>query len=195
MNKGLTLVELLIAITIFGVLVTGLINLFIAAMDAQASVLQNQEMLNQSSYAIEYMDRAIRMALLDETGDCTGSANTNYGTSGGIFFLSFDTTVPLPDAYDGYRCKKFYLENNVLKEMKSSTNSAANFPASGTELTSSKLKINSLNLTVAGDVIDTSQPFVTLTMNIQSNSTRRLNPIPSMILQTSISQRNLNISE
>jgi len=196
MNKGLTLVELLVSISIFSMLVVGLINIFVVAMDAQASVLQNQEILNQASYAIEYMDRSLRMALLDEDGGCTGTANTNYGTSGGVLFLAFDTTVPLPDAYNGYRCKKFYLENNILKEMKSSTDSAAQFPASGTELTSSKLKMTSLFLSVTGDPGDfTNQPLVTLTMYIESNSARRLNPIPSMILQTSISQRNLNIDQ
>ena len=77
MNKGLTLVELLVSVVIFSMLVIGLINIFVSSMDAQSSVLQNQEILNQTSYVTEYMDRAIRMALRDDTGSC-GVIDKNY---------------------------------------------------------------------------------------------------------------------
>jgi prepilin-type N-terminal cleavage/methylation domain-containing protein len=194
MNKGLTLVEMLVSIAIFGILTVSLVGMFSSAMDAQASILQNQEMLNQASYAVEYMDRAIRMALRDDatngaSGACTGTLNDNYGiSSNSIQFLTYDTVDSL------YKCKRFYLESNVLKEQKSTNMTSASFQA-GTEVTSSKVKFNSLVFNVVGDNYGSSQPIVTIIMDIQSNSSRRLNPIPSMVLQTSISQRNLNVSE
>jgi len=186
-NKGLTLVELLIAVSIFGLLAVALIGIFVAAINAQASILQNQEIINQASYALEYMDRSIRMALRDDAvGACAG-ADKNYNTASGIIFLAFDTIA------GDYRCKRFYLENDKIKEQKSSDKTAANL-GTGVELTSSKVKVNSLIFSVVGDVVDVAQPQVTILINIESNN-RRLTPLPSMVLQTTISQRNLNISE
>lgn len=193
MNKGLTLVELLVSIGIFGVLVTGLISMFMSAVDAQQSVLQNQELLNQGSYVTEYMDRAIRMALRDDgtvgnAGECTGTSDKNYGVaSGSITFLSYDIVA------GDYKCKRFILDNNKIWERKSIDTTAANLQ-SAVEITSSKVKIVSFNVVVDGDVVDTNQPKVTFLISMESNSQRRLNPVPSMIFQTTVSQRNLNIS-
>lgn len=193
MNKGLTLVELLVSVAIFGILSVSLVGIFVSATNAQSSVLQNQEILNQTSYAMEYMDRSIRMALRDDAtsanGACTGTLNTNYGiSSDSIQFLTYDTV----DA--AYKCKRFYLDRGVLKEQKSTTMFSANFQQ-GVEIVSPVIKFNSFAFTVSGDDYGIAQPIITITMDVQYNGTRRLDPIPSMILQTSISQRNLNVSE
>lgn len=192
-NKGLTLVELLVSIAIFGILVTGLISMFMSAVDAQQSVLQNQELLNQGSYVTEYMDRAIRMALRDDgtvgsSGDCTGTPNNNYYyDSDEIRFLSYDVVN------NEYRCRRFYIENNIIKEQRSTDTSSSNF-GTGIPVTSSSIYINSLVFNVVGDSYGVTQPRITILIDMQSNSSRRLNPIPSMIFQTTVSQRNLNIS-
>jgi len=200
MNKGLTLVELLVSIGIFGILVTGLISMFMSAVDAQQSVLQNQELLNQGSYVTEYMDRAIRMALRDDgtvgnEKECTETVDIkSYGVaSGSITFLSYDVTSLPGDLYGGYRCKRFLLYDNKIWERRS-TDASASSLQDAVEITSSKVKILSFNIEVNGDVIDTSQPKVTFSIEMESSSSRRLNPVPSMIFQTTISQRNLNIS-
>lgn len=196
MNKGLTLIELLISIAIFGILVVGLIGMFVSAMDAQASVLQNQELLNQGSYLTEYMDRSIRMALRDSDvgGPCTGTQNKNYNATGdplvdrSITFLAYDVAAA------DYRCKMFYLSSGVVYEKKSMDMTDDSW-GTAVPITSSKIKINSFDILVYGDTYDSEQPIVTIAINMQSNSSRRLNPIPSMVFQTSISQRNLNSSE
>lgn len=187
-TKGLTLIELLVSISLFGFLAIALIGIFVSSLNAQASVLQNQELFSQASYAVEYMDRSIRMALRDETGACTGSVNKNYSTASGITFLAFDTIA------GDYRCKRFYLEDYKIKEKKSTDRTAANLGA-GVELTSSKVKVNSLVFSVLGDVINVAQPQITISLNMVSNNARRLDPLPSIFLQTTISQRNLNISQ
>ncbi len=192
MNKGLTLIELLVSIAIFGFLVVGLIGMFSSAVNAQQSVLQNQEILNQGSYVTEYMDRAIRMALRDDgtvgtAGDCTGTANKNYNaTSNSITFLTYDV------ASASYKCKKFLLSGTAIMEQKSTDTTVAHL-GTAVPITSSKVKVNAFNVVVNGDASG-SQPIVTFVINMQSNNTRRLDPLPSMIFQTSISQRNLNVS-
>jgi hypothetical protein len=73
-----------------------------------------------------------------------------------------------------------------------------NFTASGAqsatavELTSSQIYVNKLQYYVSGDTIGTNQPKITILMDIQSN-TKRVNPIPRMVLQTTASLRNLNV--
>ena len=193
MNKGLTLVELLVSVAIFGILSVSLVGIFVSATNAQSSVLQNQEILNQTSYAMEYMDRSIRMALRDDAtsanGGCTGTLNTNYGVgSDSIQFLTYDTV----DA--AYKCKRFYLDRGVLKEQESTTMFSADFQT-GYEIMSPVIKFNSFVFNVSGDDYGIAQPIITITMDVQYNGSRRLDPIPGMILQTSISQRNLNVSE
>ena len=188
LKKGLTLIELLVSIAIFGFLIVGLIGMFSSAVNAQQSVLQNQEILNQGSYVTEYMDRAIRMALRDDVGDCTKDYvnDKNYNvSSGSITFLAYDVADP------GYKCKRFYLEDNVIMEQKSADTNADNLEE-GVPITSSKVKVSAFNVFVYGDTSN-SQPIVTFVIDMESNSPRRLDPLPKMIFQTSISQRNLNV--
>ncbi|MDD3292679.1 MAG: prepilin-type N-terminal cleavage/methylation domain-containing protein [Candidatus Pacebacteria bacterium] len=191
LKKGLTLIELLVSMAIFSFLIVGLIGMFSSAVNAQQSVLQNQEILNQGSYVTEYMDRAIRMALRDDgtegtAGGCTGIANKNYNaSSGSITFLAYDVADP------GYKCKRFYLEDNVIMEQKSADTNADNLEE-GVPITSSKVKVSAFNVFVYGDTPN-SQPIVTFVIDMESNSPRRLDPLPKMIFQTSISQRNLNV--
>lgn len=194
MNKGLTLVELLVSIAIFGVLIVGLIGMFVSAINAQESVLQNQEILNQGSYVMEYMDRSIRMALRDDgtasgstPGGCTGTANNNYYyDSDEIRFLAYDTVA------GAYKCKRFYIEGGIMKEQKS-TDTNSSF-GTGVAITSSRVLVDSLVFNVSGDSYGTAQPKITILIDMKSNNSRRLNQIPSMIFQTTISQRNLNVS-
>jgi prepilin-type N-terminal cleavage/methylation domain-containing protein len=193
MNKGLTLIELLVSIAIFSFLVVGLIGMFSSAVNAQQSVLQNQEILNQGSYVTEYMDRAIRMALKDDgtegtAGDCTGTADKNYNaTSSSITFLTYDVATA------SYKCKRFLLSGTAIMEQKSTDTTVANLQTA-VPITSSKVKVTAFNVQLNGDVSGSSQPIVTFVINMESNNPRRLDPLPKMIFQTSISQRNLNVS-
>lgn len=180
------MVETLVSLVIFGFISIVLINIFVSALKSQVRILQNQELTEQSSYSLEYMAKIIRMANKDVDGFCTGTANANYGVgTNAITFLAYDTTA------SGYKCRQFLLENNTLKEKRSSDGSSANLGVAA-EITSSKVKINGLTFAVTGDGADTSQPKVTIMINMQSNIPDT--NAPSITIQTSISERRLDIN-
>jgi len=183
MNKGFTLVETLVSITLFGMISLILINVFIVSISTQNRILQSQELIEQSSYALEYMGTKLRMAIKDDTGACVGSA-ASYGEGiNSIIFLSHD---PVDDTY---LCRKFFLENNSIKERVSTDETAANFGASST-ITSPSFVADNLNFSVAGD--DTSyQPRVTIVI-VMHKEEKGVN-ISQMIVQTTISKRELDI--
>jgi prepilin-type N-terminal cleavage/methylation domain-containing protein len=197
--KGFTLVEVLASMAIFLVLSVSLVVLFTNSINTQARILQNQQLLNESSHAMEYMYKAIRMAYRDDgylgnvAGSCTGTANLNYNVSNGtIYFLGYDN----PSAT--YKCIKFYLDTSDNKiKVKKSTDAGMTYgsadAATAMELTSSQVKISSggLSFSVSGDSTG-NQPKVTIMMDMLSTS-KRVSPIPEIIIQTTASQRNLNL--
>ena len=166
MNKGFTLVEMLVAILIFSIIIGAATGVFASAIKLQRYSLAHQQLLDQTSYAMEYMSRAIRMAQKDD-GSCFGTSN--YNTSSGIGFK----------AYDG-QCWKFFLENGQLKISKNDT---------PYELTSENFNVNSFDVTVSGDESD-KQPKVTIFMEIEGQGAA---PQPKLKIQTTVSQSNLNI--
>ncbi|MFA5080372.1 MAG: prepilin-type N-terminal cleavage/methylation domain-containing protein [Candidatus Paceibacterota bacterium] len=198
-QSGLSLIEVLVSFVIFGILSVALIAIFTATVNTQTVVLQHQAIMNEANFAIDYMGRAIRLARADNinsgAGNCTGTIDTNYSdtssNSNQIIFLSYD---PVEEAYC---CRKFVLNttDHVIYEYKSSTMSAAGFSATGTAITSSQVKVNSLTFVAQNRALtDYEQSMVTINLDMSPNG-RKIDPIPEIKVQTTLSQRNLNISE
>ncbi len=186
-EKGFTLIEMLVSILIFSIISAGLINVFIAAVQSQSRVLQNQSLMEQSSYSLEYMGKLIRMANMDTTGGCTGVVNTNYSIAqapNSITFLAYDAVN------SQYRCRQFLLSNNIIEERRSSDATVANLEPA-TEITSSQVKVNKLKFVVTGDVLTSAQPKVTIMVKMES--ARNTSNPPQISVETSVSQRHLNI--
>lgn len=191
-TQGLSLVEVLAAMAIFSVLSVSIITLFTTSINTQSSILQNQQLLNESGHVVEYMHKAIRMAARDNasvggTGDCAG-LEANYLINAGqdeIVFLGYDNVV------DDYVCMKFKLETGKIKVYKSSDSNSDNFDA-GQELTSSQVLVDVLKFDISGQTPGTDQPKVTVMIHMKANS-KRVSPIPEIIIQTTASQRNLNV--
>jgi len=177
-GKGFTLVELLVGIGIFAILIGAIVGVLISGIEIQRRLLAQQEMLNQLSYVIEYISRALRMAKKDEGSGCITSGYNYeipaiYQTGGpnlgeGLRFINH---------IDGDKCQTFYLESAALK-FNDGTNS---FP-----LTSPKIEVQDLKFQLSGqDSGDTLQPRVIIFIKAKHTG------ISSVInLQTSISQRN-----
>ena len=186
-TKGFTLVETLVALLIFGFVSVILVNIFVSVLNSQKRILQNQELMNQSSYALEYMTKAIRMAEKDMTGTCSGAAGENFrvGTSPvSIAFLTYD----IKDS--SYKCVQFLIENNAIKERRSTDESLP----TGTALpmTSSAVSVDRLEFYVTGDILgDNIQPKITVMIKMKSLSSSTNAPV--VIVQTTVSQRKLDI--
>jgi type II secretory pathway component PulJ len=188
---GVTLIELLVAVAAFGVFIGAISGLLISAVQAQRRILATQELLSQASYVLEYMGRAIRMALKDANGDClVGHKDYNFLPNpepllgvNGIRFLKSTASSNI--------CQEFYLDNSgTLMEKKSDTGTWTDpdpFP-----LISSSIQVVSFRVDVSGDDIlsDNLQPRVTIFLDLAGKATSAGQP--KVQVQTSISQRSLD---
>jgi len=186
-QKGFTLIETLVSLFIFGMMSVALVNIFVGALNSQTRILQNQDLMSQTSYVLERMGKIIRMAEKDVAGTCAPAGESYLVSGQSITFLTYDTKAA------AYRCAKFSLESNTIKESRSTDTTAANLQAAQA-ITSSSIYVSGLSFTVTGDTLGESpalQPKTTILINARYNAVTA-NP-PRLIIQTSISQRKLDI--
>lgn len=176
MKNGFSLVEMLVAMTVFSLTVGAILGLSVAAIRSQAEALRLQKLLDETSYVTEYMSRDLRMAKKDTTAWCLSfcGAGCNYETMGvsAINFVSYRD-----------ECKGYY--RDVLNA--SIMHVSPLFP-----LTSSKVNVSSLRFTLSGESQNETpnlQPRITISMTIGKAGVAK----PEIKIQTTISQRNLDI--
>jgi len=184
MKKGYTLIEILVAVSIFTVIISAPTGFLVGSLKAQFKVLALQKLLDQTSYLMEYMSRALRMAQKDTSGTCVtpgeGNNYKNYEKIGstGIKFKN----------YKG-ECQEFFLDENQHK-LRQSINGAASIPLTSDDLEIVLFKIGS---DVSWDQGDQDQPKVTLFLDIKGGRNRNEELRPEIKIQTTISQRNLDV--
>lgn len=179
-KKGYTIVEIMVAITIFVVIIAAPVGFLISTLKAQQKILFSQELLDNTSYAIEYMSRALRMAKKDVNQTCIGK-NENYQVTrsgAGIKFLN----------YNSY-CQEFYMEAGVLKEYNSGRT------PNTLSLSSSNTTVLSFKITPRGwSQADLLQPKVTLYYEAERTLIGKPELKPLIKIQTTISQRDMDIN-
>jgi prepilin-type N-terminal cleavage/methylation domain-containing protein len=169
-NRGFTLIEMMVAIAVFTSVVAAGSGIFISTLRAQRTNLASYEIMNQVSYVMEYMSRAIRMAKKDLTGACTGTAKLNYKFENQC--LKF---VNYKDA-----CQQFCLVGSRLRD------------ENGNDLTGANLQVNFFNVILSGasqPPTDLLQPRVTISLSVAGRENS------SMKIQTTISQRNPDVRQ
>jgi len=170
-NKAFTLIEMMVTVLIFSIVIGAVIGVFVSALQVQRYNLAYQQLLDQTSYAMEYMGRAIRMAVKDDGVGCISSGFNYQDSASGIKFVN----------YKG-ECQEFLLEGGQLKV---EVDSGGKIP-----LTSDDFNVTSLDFEVSGDEVDDNlQPRVTIFTEIQGGGA---GPQPEITIQTTISQRNLD---
>ncbi len=178
-KKGFTLVEILVAVSIFTLVVGMATGVFVSALRAQRQSLASQQLLDQTSYAMEYMSRALRMATKDLTGACI-TVKSNYENPGG------DTSkIRFINHLQDDDCQEFFLEDNCLK-YKIKIGAAEETSA----LTSNDLKVKNFDVNLTGETQTESpnlQPKATIFLEIEGKEQSKIK------IRTTISQRNLDI--
>lgn len=181
MKKGFTLIEMLVAVAIFFIVVSIPTGFFVLSLKSQKRVLALREIIDNSSYALEYTSRALRMARKDDieiggvVKDCLSGDKVNYEITNGGQGIKFRNYLD--------KCQKFYLSGTQLREWKDD----------GTDLplTSDNLEITLLEFYLSGATQgDSLQPRVTILFEIQKKG----QPGTKIHLQTTISQRNLDVT-
>jgi len=80
-NTGFTLVEILVAVAIFGFMAAMLAGIYLAFSDSQNRARASQQLLNDTQYALEIMAREIRAdQIIDYDPDCASILGANYPT-------------------------------------------------------------------------------------------------------------------
>lgn len=182
--RSFTLIEVLASIVIFTIAIAGLVVIFLSIVQTQTRILQTQDIMSQASYVVEYMGNALRLAKKDSAGSCTGTANRDYNPAG-----STSSTITFLN-YDG-KCRQFLLSGTTVQEKVSIYGTSGSL-GSAVALTSSKVKVDSLAFLVTGDAAP-YQPKVTIVVKIEPVSS--LATPPQLTIQTSLSQRQLNIAQ
>lgn len=176
-EKGFTLVELLVSVTIFAIVLGVIGNIFMTSFQSQRRSLALGTIFDQTSFLMEYLSRSLRMARKDLTGACiTTGTNYQLTRSGrGIKFINSQSV-----------CQEFYwdLAANRLKENKGGTEQY---------LTASNSEVVAFNINLTGESqTDDKQPRVTFFLNLR-NSGSRSESRPSLQIQTTLSQRKLDV--
>lgn len=187
MNKSYTLIEVLVAVSIFTIIIAAPTGFLVGSLKGQQKVLASQKLLDNTSYALEYMSRALRMAKKELSTELAAAclldnSNILYGhnyqiTQGGngLRFISYEE-----------ECQEFFLENGTLKESK---DGAIN------SLTSDDLEVISFKIGPddSWDQNDNDQPRVTLFLEIKGGKGQMEETRPLIKIQTTVSQRNLDV--
>jgi len=168
-NKGFTLIEISVATAIFVLVTTVATGLFVSSLRAQRQALATQEVLAQTSYLMEYMSRALRMARKDLLGECI-PVKLNY---------QFENNCLKFRNYQG-DCQQFCLDGTRLKD------------ENDNYLTSASFEVSSFNVDLSGQYqppIDYLQPKITIFLDIKGKEQSKVK------IQTTISQRNPDVRQ
>ncbi|HCC60073.1 MAG: hypothetical protein A2439_03610 [Candidatus Staskawiczbacteria bacterium RIFOXYC2_FULL_37_17] len=219
-NKGFSMIEIIVALAVFFLIVGTAVGLFVSIVAVQRRILSEQQLISQSSYAIEYMSKALRMATKDEEGECVINPEGPevFDDINGVYVLTRYENDP--GIYTGIRflnasnvngdgdpiCQEFLFDGNptdgyILKEIKSTGSFADINIDHAVALTSEKIKITNprFKINASNDsvfVFGTNgtdpghQPRVTILMTFKA-----LGGSEQMErkVQTTVSARNLNI--
>ena len=192
-GAGFTLIEMIVAGAIFCIIIVVILGIFISSIRIQRYNLASQQLMAQTSYAMEYMSRFIRMAkkeLADGTQDCLSADGLNYEKDKNVDILDVGT-VNVKILFKDYnkKCRGFFVESGQLKEYEKGRTPSEVLP-----LTSNKLEIKTFEVVLVGgsQSSDTLQPKITILLEAE---VKNLTPTPRIKIQTTVSQRDLDVSE
>lgn len=178
LKRGYSLIETLIVIFIFLFILIVVFNIYISSIREQRYNLSAQQLIDETSYALEYIERFVRMAQKDISGSCVGTAGKNYQTNGNALIFK---------NYKG-QCQMFSVYNGRIYQ--NLTDSSGAILGLNAYLTSAKFNVISFRASILGDDVgDFLQPRVSLYLEIEG---KNMSPAPKMKIQATISQRNLD---
>jgi prepilin-type N-terminal cleavage/methylation domain-containing protein len=188
-NRGFTLIEMMVAVAIFFIVFVGIIGIFVSAIRVQRYSLASQYLLDQASYTVDYMSRMLRMAKkgLTLTGECLDDSPYNYFVPLSGNAIKFQK--PNAREVGGVVCKEIYLDADTHQLM---DREIGRTPDEELPLTSSKIKVTKFSVEHPNETQGSNQPMLTISLEMESVG---LNPAPKIKIQTTISQRDLNIIE
>lgn len=175
MQKGFTLLEIIVAATIFAIASSAISALFLVGVKGQRNALATQNVVENTRLALELMSRQIRMAQRDETGSCVGEQKTTFNAGGAA--LTFLDSLG--------RCVTYQTAGNKI-QMKQGSGAFL-------DLTSDDILVETLEFEVSGRLAtDGVQPRVTMFLAAKASGTKPEDAV-KILLETTASVRNLDV--
>ena len=179
-NSGFTLIELMVTAALFVVVITIIGMIFMDSYQSQSRALAFETVFDQSSYLLEYMSRALRMARKESAAPtCLSQNGFNYElthSGQGVKFINSDG-----------ECQEFYLDTTI-RRLKENKDGVETFLTSDTPVV-----VNAFNIMIyGGDPTDQFQPKVTFFLDLKIAGAKIWSQ-SSLQLQTTVSQRELDI--
>jgi len=192
MKKGYTLIEVLVAVGIFTIVIAAPTGFFVGSLKGQLKTLASQKLLDNTSYCLEYISRSLRMAKKELSTDPLTACLLQGGTA--LYGYNYQITRGGDGLkFKNYKdeCQEFFLADGRLKEWKKRPSGET----SEDYLTSEDLEIISFKIgpTESWGQDDTDQPRVTLFLKIKGGKGQMEELRPLIKIQTTISQRNLDV--
>ena len=196
-QRGFSIVELLIAGFIFSVVFGVATSTFVNAIRVQKYNMAQHQLLDQTSYAIEYIGRALRMAKTDD-GTCGVGNGRNYKVAGSgriISFKNYNDECELFEWDDFDNDGDFDSIIVTIADI-DPANPLANFRLEKVPLNSGNYRVTDARFYIEGELqTDDLQPRVTVFMEFSRDT-----PISpwgassiSLKVQTTVSQRELDL--
>jgi len=192
MQKGYSLIEVLVAVAIFTIVVAAPTGFFVSSLKGQLKSLASQKLLDNSSYVLEYMSRSLRMAMKELSTDPLGACLFQDGTGTILYGYNYQITREGDGLkfinYKG-ECQEFFWDKNDYRLKESKGGGAP------VVLTSEDLEVISFKIGPddSWDQADTAQPRVTIFLDIKGGKGQKPELRPEIKIQTTVSQRNLDV--
>lgn len=184
--KGFSLIEIMVAVSLFAVVMTISVGSLLSLIDANRKAQALNSVINNLNFALENMSRNIRVGNTyhcDTSTSVPPNINTTQDCSnGGVLFAFEGNGGDITDSTDQvvYR----FIDSRIEK----SIDGGATFIA----ITASEVTIDDMKFYTVGTTRgDTSQPRVVMT--IQGTAGVGSKTVTSFALQTTISQRVLDL--
>lgn len=158
-KSGVSLIELVVAVTLFSILILSATSIFKMVIDGQRNAISAQNIQENMRYVLERISKEIRMAQVSNTTCEPTAIYKVFNTTGAGQVLHFKNKDD--------KCVTYYLENNRLKTTVESGASLAD-----DYITPSRISISNLKFYIEDDLISafhSKQPYVTVVMDVKVN--------------------------
>jgi len=169
-NSGLTLIETLVAMSIFAVVISIAIGVFVSGSSSQKKILEFNTTQREAGYLMETISRELRMAIAISDGT-DGNTDQQNNSDSSIEFTN----------YDEYLME--YCRSDVNGNC-TDGDSGDYFARDGEVINSSDIKIDHLRFYVTDD-FNQVQPIVTVSLKVKSVNQSGI----EFTLQNSVSMR------
>ncbi|MBU4338755.1 prepilin-type N-terminal cleavage/methylation domain-containing protein [Patescibacteria group bacterium] len=179
-EKGISLVELVVAVSIFSLVMIAATGIFINAMKAQKAIIAKQNVANNMRYIMEFMTKELRMARVNNT-DPTLTFNDGDENDDGTFLTVKNGNFSRISFENGFGNTVLYKFDSANEKILRKEGAVAEQTVSSNEIsiTGLNFKINNWNLTAG------SAPLITIFMTAEAK-----NGVGGEIdVQTSVSPR------